>query len=146
MKAGDFAACEGVEPDDFSFDPSTGTLSVSVSGQKDICRTIQFFVTGKDFSEKPVGTVEVLPPDAPDDKRARFLRKVNVYDKNIGKLAKSVTGAVGEPVSASYRMSSNDLYVRARIKSPERPVARAYLHPKCHMAWTQPYLNPSIGA
>ena len=141
MKAGDFAACEGVEPDDFSFDPSTGTLSVSVSGKEDICRTIQFFVTKKDFSEEPIATLEVLPADAPDDKRARFLRKVNVYDKKIGKLVKSVTGEIGEAVSASYKMTPNDLYVRARIKSPERPMIRAHLHPKCHIAWTQPYLN-----
>ena len=141
MKAGDFAVCEGVEPDDFSFDPSTDTLSVSVGGKKDICRTIQFFVTKKDFSEKPVGTIEVLPADAPEDKRARFLRKVKVYDKKIGKLAKSVTGGIGEAVSASYKMGTDDLYVRARVKSPEKPVAFAPLHPKLCVAWTQPYLN-----
>ena len=141
MKAGDFAVCEGVEPDDFSFDPSTGTLSVSVGGKKDICRTIQFIVTKKDFSEKPVGTFEVLPADAPKDKRARFLRKVNVYDRKIGKTVKSVTGELGEAVTASYRMAEDDLYVRARIKSPEKPVASAHLHPKYHVAWTQPYLN-----
>jgi hypothetical protein len=76
----------------------------------------------------------------------RFHRKVNVYDKKIGSLAKSVTGGIGEPVSASYKMSPDDLYVRARIKSPERTIARAYLHPKCQMAWTQPYMNPSVGA
>ena len=141
MKAGDFAVCEGVEPDDFSFDPSTGTLSVSVGGKKDICRTIQFIVTKKDFSEKPVGTFEVLPPDAPEDKQARFLRKVNVYDRKIGKTVKSVTGELGEAVTATYRMAEDDLYVRARIKSPEKPVASAHLHPKYHVAWTQPYLN-----
>ena len=142
MRAGDFAACEGVEPDDFSFDPSTGTLEVSVSGKKDICRTIQFFVSKKNFDEKPLKTIETLPSDAPEDKRARFLRNVNIYDSNgIGKLVKSVTGGIGEPVRASYKMTSNDLYVRARIKSPERPVVRAHLHPKFHIAWTQPYLN-----
>ena len=146
MREGDFAACEGVEPDDFSFDPSTGTLSVSVSGQKDICRTIEFFVSKKDFSEKPVATFEVFPAEVAEDRRARFHRKVNVYDKKIGSLAKSVTGGIGEPVSASYKMSPDDLYVRARIKSPERTIARAYLHPKCQMAWTQPYMNPSVGA
>ena len=34
-----------------------------------------------------------------------------------------------------------DLYVRARILSPERPVVSAYLHPKVQVAWTQPYLR-----
>jgi hypothetical protein len=52
-----------------------------------------------------------------------------------------VTGMMGDPVRASYRMEPDDLYVRARIKSPEHPRARAYQHPKCLMAWTQPYLN-----
>ena len=141
MKAGDFAVCEGVEPDDFSFDPATGTLSVSVGAKKYISRTIEFIVTKKDFSEKPVKTVDILPADAPDDRRTRFFRKVNIYDKNIGKTVKSVTGEIGESVSASYKMAADDLYVRARIKSPEKPVASANLHPKYHVAWTQPYLN-----
>ena len=141
MAAGDFAACEGVEPEDFSFDPSTGTLEVSVAGKKDVCRTIEFVVSKNDFSEKPVKTLEVRPPDAPKGRKARYPRKINIYGKGIGEVAKSVTGRMGESVCASYRMKSDDLYVRARIKSPEHPRARAYQHPKCHMAWTQPYLN-----
>ena len=141
MSAGDFAACEGVEPEDFTFDPSTGTLEVSVEGAKDVCRTIEFVVSKKDFSEKPVKTLDLLPPDAPEDRKARFHRKINIYGKGIGQVVKSVTGMMGDPVRASYRMEPDDLYVRARIKSPEHPRARAYQHPKCLMAWTQPYLN-----
>jgi hypothetical protein len=64
-----------------------------------------------------------------------------VYGKGIGQVAKSVTGMLGDPVRASYTMKADDLYVRARIKSPEHPRARAFQHPKCLMAWTQPYLN-----
>ena len=141
MAAGDFAACEGVEPDDFSFDPSTGTLEVSVGGQKNVCRTIEFVVSKRDFSEKPVKTLEVFPSDAPEDRKARHHRKINVYGKGIGEVVKSVTGKMGDAVSASYRMGPDDLYVRARIKSPERTRVRSYQHPKCLMAWTQPYLN-----
>ena len=95
----------------------------------------------KDFSEKPVKTLDLLPPDAPEDRKARFHRKINIYGKGIGQVVKSVTGMMGDPVRASYRMEPDDLYVRARIKSPEHPRARAYQHPKCLMAWTQPYLN-----
>jgi hypothetical protein len=141
MRAGDFAACEGVEPDDFSFNPVTGTLEVSVKGQKNVSRTIEFVVSKKDFSEKPVKTLKVLPPDAAQDKRARFHRTINIYDNKIGKVVKSVTGMIGDPVCASYTMGPDDLYVRARITSPEHPRVRAYQHPKCFMAWTQPYLN-----
>ena len=50
------------------------------------------------------------------------------------------TGGIGEAVSASYTLAPDDLYVRARILSPERPAVSAYQHPKVHVAWTQPYL------
>jgi putative ABC transport system permease protein len=39
------------------------------------------------------------------------------------------------------KMQEDDLYVRARILSPERPAASAFQHPKVHVVWTQPYLN-----
>lgn len=140
MKAGDFAACEGVQPEDFSFDPATGTLSVSVAGAPRVCRTIQFIVSKKDFSEKPVKTVKVRPADADPEKGAGCFRQINVYDpKKVGVIAKSASGGVGEAVSASYTLAPDDLYVRARILSPGRPVASAFLHPRLHVAWTQPY-------
>ena len=142
MHAGDFAVCEGVQPEDFSFDPASGTLSVSVAGKKNLCRTIQFIVTKRDFSEKPVRTVSIEPPDAPEEKRKIYARKVNVYDtKKIGCVAKAVSGGIGEAVKASYTMKPDDLYVRARIISPERPAASAFQHPKVQVAWTQPYVR-----
>ena len=142
MNAGDFAACEGVQPEDFTFDNASGTLSVSVAGKKNLCRTIQFIVTKRDFSEKPVRTVAIEPFDAPDGKRRTYARKINVYDgKTIGCVVKKVSGGIGEAVSASYTLAPDDLYVRARILSPERPAASAFQHPKVHVAWTQPYVH-----
>lgn len=139
MKAGDFAACEGVQPDDFSFDRDSGTLSVSVSGKKNVCRTIQFIVTKRDFSEKPVRTVSIKPFDVPKERQNGYARRVNVYDyKKIGCIVKEASGGIGEAVSASYSLAPDDLYVRARIISPERPAVRAFQHPKVHVAWTQP--------
>ena len=142
MKAGDFAACEGVQPEDFAFDAAKGTLSVSVAGAPRLCRTIQFIVTKKDFSETPVKTVEVMPEEVAEADRPKNVRRVKVYDpKKIGVVAKTVSGGVGEAVRADYTLKPDDLYVRARILSPARPVASAYLHPRCHVAWTQPYVN-----
>ena len=142
MKAGDFAVCEGVQPEEFSFDAASGTLSVSVAGKKNLCRTIQFIVTKRDFSEKPVKTVSIEAPDAPEEKRKIYARTINVYDtKKIGCVAKIVSGGIGEAVAASYTMKPDDLYVRARIISPERPAASAFQHPKVQVAWTQPYLR-----
>lgn len=140
MKAGDFVACEGVQPEDFSFDAAKGTLSVAVAGAPRQCRTIQFIVTKKDFSEEPVKTFEVKPEDAREADQPKTLRKVNVYDsKKIGVVAKSTSGGVGEAVRASYTLRPDDLYVRARILAPARPAATAFLHPRLHVAWTQPY-------
>lgn len=140
MKAGDFAACEGVQPEDFSFDAKTGTLSVSVAGAPRQCRQIQFIVTKKDFSETPVKTVDVMPEERPEAERAKDLRRVKVYDtKKIGVVAKSVSGGIGESVKGAYTLQPDDLYVRARILAPARPAAAAFLHPRLHVAWTQPY-------
>ena len=137
MNAGDFACCEGFSPEDFSF--ANGTLTVSVAGAKDVVRTIEFVVSKKDFSEKPVKTVENLhPAGAPK----HVVRKVNMYDhKKIGVVVKRVSGAMGEGVKASYTLASDDLYVRARVISPVRPAVslHAYLHPYVQMCWTQPY-------
>jgi hypothetical protein len=139
MADGDFAACEGLEPDDFSFDAASGTLTVSVAGQRDVCRTIEFIVSKKDFCAEPVKTLTIFPLDETGKRRARACRTVNVYGKGIGQVVKSVTGRMGEPVRSSYRLAPDDLYVRARILSPEHPRIRPFLHPKCRMAWTQPY-------
>jgi hypothetical protein len=139
MADGDFAACEGLEPDDFSFDAASGTLTVSVAGQRDVCRTIEFIVSKKDFCAEPVKTLTIFPLDETGKRRARACRTVNVYGNGIGQVVKSVTGRMGEPVRSSYRLAPDDLYVRARILSPEHPRIRPFLHPKCRMAWTQPY-------
>ncbi len=100
------------------------------------------FATKRDFSEKPVGTISIEPSDAPADKQKVYARTINIYDKKkIGCIAKAVSGGIGEGVQASYTMKPDDLYVRARILSPERPLATAFQHPKVHVAWTQPYLR-----
>ena len=141
MQAGDFACCAGFEPRDFAFDRRTGTLTVSVDGRKDLVRTVEFVVTKKDFSEKPVKTVVVHPAELSDPAlQKRYERTVSLYDMSkIGCVAKKVSGRIGGPVTASYTMAPDDLYVRARIISPERPVCSANLHPMVQMCWTQPY-------
>jgi len=138
MKAGDFACCEGLEPQDFAFDRSTGTLTVSVAGAADLARTIEFVVTKKDFSEKPLKTIEVTAKG--NDKSKALQRRINIYDMSkIGVVAKRVVGEIGEAVQAAYTLAPDDLYVRARIISPERSRAYIDLHPRVKMCWTQPY-------
>ena len=139
MNAGDFVTCEGMEPEDVSFDPSAGTLEVAVPAGME-ARTVRFIVTKRDFAEKPVGTVVVRPQKHRGE--MQFQRTINIYDEKIGKVVKTVTGRPGEPIRASYTMEADDLYVRARIEEKGSPRCTAPLHPQgLHVAWTQPYAN-----
>ena len=56
MEAGDFVACEGLEPEDVAFDPDTATLTVAVAAKAGAARTIRFIVSKRDFSETPSPT------------------------------------------------------------------------------------------
>lgn len=142
MDAGDFVACEGLEPETVDFDSRTGTLNVSVAGEPGRTRTIRFIVSKKDFSEKPVKDFEIFKGNsALDDKgkKVSSTRRIRVYDEKIGMVVKTVTGNPGESVSASYTLADDDLYVRARFESDGDTVCHSALHPKCPAAWTQPY-------
>ena len=137
MDAGDFVTCEGLEPDDVSFDPSAGTLEVSAPAGLSV-RTVRFIVTKRDFSEKPVGKVVVRPSQHQDE--MKFQREINIYDEKIGKVAKTVRFRPGEPIRAAYTMEEDDLYVRARIEEKGATLCTASLHPQgMRVAWTQPY-------
>ena len=142
MHAGDFVTCEGLEPDDVSFDPSSGTLEVSAPAGLSV-RTVHFIVTRRDFSERPVGKVVARPSQHQD--AMKFQREINMYDNTkIGRIAKTVRFRPGEPVRASYTMESGDLYVRARIEEKSATLCTAALHPQgLRVAWTQPYANRS---
>jgi hypothetical protein len=138
MMAGDFVTCENLEPEDVSFDRAKRQLNVSVAAKTGVARTIHFIVSKKDFSEKPIKTVTVKPVE---NRSNRFERTVNVYDHSkIGCIVKTVKGNVGEAISASYTLASDDLYVRARIEESGQPICTEYLHPQGKfVAWTQPY-------
>lgn len=137
MYAGDFVTCEGLEIEDVSFDASSGRLEVAVPAGA-APRTVRFIVTKRDFSEKPVATMTVRPGKFKDV--PKFQRIVNIYDEKIGKVVKTVTASAGEPIRASYTLSDDDLYVRARVEERGAPLCSAPLHPQgLHVAWTQPY-------
>jgi hypothetical protein len=130
--------CEMLEMDDISFDRSSGRLEVSVGPSAGVSRTVKFIVTKKDFSEKPLRSVVVRP--AEKNGTSMFERKIDIYDARIGLVAKTVKGAPGESIKASYVLQDDDLYVRARVEESAQPLCTAHLHPQGkHVAWTQPY-------
>lgn len=137
MHAGDFVACEGLEPEDVAFDRAAGTLSVSVAAKPGAVRTIRFIVSKADFSETPERTI-VIRPEA-DANRNAHERTIRIYGGKIGFEAKTVVGAPGEPLEASYTLAPDDLYVRARIEESGTTLCTANLHPKGRLVcWTQP--------
>jgi hypothetical protein len=138
MHEGDFMACEMLEFDDIVFDRALGELEVCVGACAGVSRTVKFIVTKKDFSEKPVGSVTVRPSEK--NNTEHFERKIDIYDARIGLVAKTVKGAPGESIKASYVLQDDDLYVRARVEESAQPLCTAHLHPQGkHVAWTQPY-------
>ena len=138
MLAGDSMVCEMLEMDDISFDRSSGRLEVSVGPSAGVSRTVKFIVTKKDFSEKPLRSVVVRP--AEKNGTSMFERRIDIYDARIGLVAKTVKGAPGESIKASYVLQDDDLYVRARVEESAQPLCTAHLHPQGkHVAWTQPY-------
>ena len=142
MNAGDFVTCCGLEPERVAFDRTAGRLEVSVAAKPGVPYVIRFIVTKRDFSEKPMKTFEVHQGKArpKDGKKPSSTRVINVYDEKVGLVVKTVEGKPGEALSAAYEMAADDLYVRARIESPtEKPHSCCPLHPKCRVAWTQPY-------
>jgi hypothetical protein len=139
MNAGDFVTCEGLEPEDVSFDRASGTLSVSVPpGASE--RTVRFIVSKRDFSETPVGRMVVRPREHVGI--VKYQREIAVYEGKVGMTARTATARPGEPICASYTMTQDDLYVRARIEERGATLCTAPLHPQgIRVAWTQPYAN-----
>ena len=135
LASGDFIACEGVSFSDVRFDPETNALQVAVEAIPDRRLTVEFIVSKRDFSEKPVKVLKVHPENAPKTRRT-----INLYDKRIGCVASKVVSRVGEPIRASYVLQPDDLYVRARLTVAGMPICGDYLHPQgCLVSWTQPY-------
>ena len=135
MARGDFYASCGVDLDDVSF--ADGRLSVRVPAKTGVRFTVRFIVTRCGVPCDPVGTVKVRATG----EEMPFEREVPVYDPRVGETAAIVSGRIGEPLSASYELRQDDLYVRARIESDEpSPFPRpSRMHPRVKCAWTQPY-------
>ena len=142
MKNGDFYASGGVDFEDIQFNCSTGTLTVSVPAKAGVAYTVKFITTKRGANTNPVRTVELSQQDD------RPARSVPVYSDAVGAVVKTVAFGSGEAARASYTLTDDDLYVRARVESNEQavyPNAINKMHPPVKVAWTQPYRRESDG-
>lgn len=118
MRAGDFYASSGVVLDRLEYDSQSRTIDLSISP-----------VAGASFTTEFIGIRRVsddLPDDngAADDEAAEALPAAEVF-------------ATREGLTASYRLTGEELYVRARVTSSLAPHDPSYEGQR-QQAWTQP--------
>lgn len=139
IKRGDFYASSQLDLDDVSFDPTSGTLSVSATpAGSEESLSIRFITTKKGVSAKPV-SYKITGPQKEGDRTPK--RRIPLYDEALGATVKVVKGAKGEYVNASYTLKGDDMYVRAIVESDAHSTFtdRNRFHPNVKTAWTQPY-------
>ncbi|MBN2308437.1 MAG: hypothetical protein JXR94_05665 [Candidatus Hydrogenedentes bacterium] len=127
MDAGDYYATTGVLLEDVAFNTRRRKLWVRVQAEPGVTYRIRFITTKRGFDQT------VRRVDCPAEK-GRGARTIPVYSADIGRTVKEVEG-----VEASYRMASDDLYVRAKIESDVPSEYTQHFHPDVQVAWTQPY-------
>lgn len=125
MCRGDFYASTGVMLKDVRF--ADGRLSVEIEPQPGVSYRTQFIGTLRGYD----GAVTYLPSDP---KRG----PASSYSNEIGRVLAEQDGT-----SASYELTGNEIYVRAKIISTA-PHAVPVVAGPCQVAWTQP-VQPGCG-
>lgn len=127
MDAGDYYATTGVLLDEVAFDASSKSLHVKVRAEPGVTYRIRFITTRRGFDQ----TVRTVRCPA---EKGRGARTLPIYSDDIGKTALCVEGK-----EATYRMTPDDLYVRAKIESSVPSGFTRHFHPDTQVAWTQPH-------
>ncbi len=127
IRGGDFYATTGVVLS--SIERESTRLNIVVEPEEGIEYKIEFIGTrrGFDASSRPVL-----------DEEGQEVRATRYYSDQIGQVLKTVTGT-----HASYELTGDELYVRARITSSKSKV-NGFTEGELETAWIQP-LVPSAG-
>ncbi len=123
IQRGDFYASSGVTLNDVQYDPKTRELTVHIKPDGDATYTTQFVGTLKSY-DKTTKTVV--------DKSVTPRRVTHTYSTDVGRVLKTAKGN-----TATYKLTGNELYVRAVItssKGADNPVWQG----QKRQAWTQP--------
>ena len=111
LKDGDFYASSGVTLREVSYEPRRKNLALEIEPDGDATFTTTFVGTPKNFAD---GGKTPLDSEA------------------VGKTFASVTGT-----TATYKLTGDELYVRAVINSSRPPAVPSYEN-QVAQAWTQP--------
>jgi hypothetical protein len=131
IKAGDSYASSGVTLADVRYDREQRTLSLSIQPTPGATYVTRFIGTLRGTSAAGGPLVDAAGK-APTDKAGKPLRVSRKYSDQIGQVLATVTG-----LSATYKLTGNELYVRAVVTSSADPVDPSFSGQK-QQAWTQP--------
>ena len=121
IEAGDFYASSGVTLDDIRRD--NGGLRFKIHAEPGVNYKTQFFATMRDTP---------LDAEPRKDDEGRPLEVTRIYHPDVGKML-----AETESLEPAYRLTGQELYVRARVIS-SKPHPNPYGKGDVEMAWTQP--------
>lgn len=123
MQRGDYYASTGVTLEDVKFDKATKKLSIKIKGEHGVSYTTEFRGTLRNYDR----AVKEVPADPKDSHPVRL-----EYTADVGKvLAKS------ESLTPEYRLTGDELFVRATITSTKKPANPVWAEQN-EQAWTQP--------
>ena len=131
IKAGDCYASSGVTLADVRYDRSAQTLAIQIEPDVEATYVTQFIGTLRtaDTTSQPTLDEQGMPPT---DKKGKALRVSRKYSSQIGQVLAEVPG-----LSPQYRLSGNELYVRAVVTSSREAPDPSFAGQK-QQAWTQP--------
>lgn len=140
LHRGDFYASNGIEFERLEFDRASGTLSVRAKPVSGRTMRIRFIGTRKRFDHDLGAPIEV-DLAALAKKEGRPLRPTLAPRRSIPTIPDSVGVTFKEVlgVEASYTLGPDDLYVRAKVYTENRPDYVERTPPWTYVAWTQPY-------
>ncbi len=121
IEAGDFYASTGVTLDNVRRD--NDTLSIKIHSEKGVSYRTQFIATRRDTP---------LESEPRKNEENKTLEVTRVYHPDVGKVV-----AETESLEPTYRLTGEELYVRARIVST-KPHPNPYAKGDLETAWTQP--------
>jgi hypothetical protein len=123
IKAGNFYASTGVTLLDVNYDLQSKVFQLLIAGEDGETFTTEFIGTkvGYDKTSK-----------APVDERGEPVRGTRVYSNDVGQILATVKGE-----SPSFRLTGNELYVRAVVTS-SRPHHNPSFKDQHQQAWAQP--------
>jgi hypothetical protein len=127
LQAGDYYASSGVIL--HSIDTDEESMRIDIQAKPGVVYTTQFIGTRKGFDSSSVAVADKNGKERDDKSR--------VYSEEIGEVLFETTDN-----PATYRFHGDELYVRAKVISPE-PLDNPFLEGGTQTAWVQPVLvNP----